>query len=297
MDLPRHGRCGGRHHRVLRPADAVRTRTGGTSGLGIQPVGRKALLRRSDFGGDDGCEERQSAERHADRHRQHASGLLARPGIPHRHGHQHGLEVRRRRPGRRKYAASGFVRHPAPGLRKLRRGRVCHRCGLQPLDWRCRRRSGLNARGNHPGARRPEHGRLPVGRSARGTLRIDPIGRRHADPQPGCGRVYRRRALAVDERRRDRCPPQPCRGGARAGFQPQYDELLHHRGGDRVRRGRVRSHQRCALCDRHLAQRRRPCAGFRTHVVQPQRPRAGRTTHHGHRGRARRRLPVGQTGR
>ena len=69
--------------------------------------------------------------------------------------------------------------------------------------------------------------------------------------------------------------------GSRAGFQPQRRELLHHRGRNRLWRGHFGAHQRFALRDRHIAQRRRTSARLQARLVQPRRPSTGHSAHHG----------------
>jgi len=62
-------------------------------------VGRSTVLRQSQFGGCARRAERRSAESPIDRHRQHAAGVLDRPGL----FGSHGREVHRRR------AAAGAI--------------------------------------------------------------------------------------------------------------------------------------------------------------------------------------------
>lgn len=117
------------------------------------------------------------------------------------------------------------------------------------------------------------------------------------DPRSGRGRLRRRRTLAVVECRGNRRQAQPGRCWPCARVQSQRLELLQYRRGNRLRRGDFGDDERCALRNRHLAQRRRTGARLRTELVQPRRACPGHPAHHGYCGRARRRLSLGQTSR
>ena len=211
----------------------------------------------------------------ADRARQYPAGLLARRGVPGRDGRRHRRQARRRRAGRRRHADPRAVRHPAPRLRQLRRRRVRDGRRLSAVDRQRRSRPGLLPAAIilEPDAlamadclsadQRQE--RFDLIRYAVDTLTRDPAAAVYVDGG----------ALALAERRSPGRPAQPGRRRTRPGLQPQHHELLHHRGGDRLRRGGLRNDQRRALRDRHLPQRRRPGRGHPLELVQSRRPGLG----------------------
>ncbi len=170
----RHGRHGRRRRSGTDPS-----RAGGALGRRGQPPGRRSLLRQPHLGGDARRATCRSAERRTDRGRQHAPGVLGRPrlvGVDRR-------EVHRRRGGRRRHSGLDDLWNPAPRLWQLRRRRHGIGRGLPRVDRHHRIPSGRVEGGDHRRTRRPRDGRLPVGWPARRTLRLDPLRRRHADPQ------------------------------------------------------------------------------------------------------------------
>ena len=112
-----------------------------------------------------------------------------------------------------------------------------------------RRLPGMDRQASHPGsAHRPRRSsssqtpwRWPTASSGdQRQERFDLISlrRRRADPRSGRRGLRRRRTLPLDQRRHHGRAPEPGRGAAGAGIQPEHHELLLHRRGDRLQRAR-----------------------------------------------------------
>ena len=212
-----------------------------------------------------GAAQGRPAESRAERRRQHAAGLLGGPGL-FRSRRSRGTPARRRRRAPCRCWRSMGSHIATAGVSLRADGSGADYRGW--IDGIAASLGGFTG-GDHPRTRCARHGRLSVGGPAPGTLRLDPLRRRHADPQSGRGGVRRRRPLALAECRGDGGQAQPGRRGPRARFQPQHRELLHHRGGNRLRRGDFGAHERHALRNRHVAQRRRTSADAPLHWCNP----------------------------